>query len=488
MKKNICRLSVLLLFVITLYANSWKNALNEDCDYLSKVISEGWVCYDEAVENGFDLDKSIKNIKKLYSKQVKHITANFNDKLNYKNGLETYSLLNLIQGIIFEQINFKDGHYKMYNENTTFAHWNTQAFFSKLFFEKKGEKYFVYYSDNPQIKKGMEYTGNLIDLVPVIYNNEKLFRFVHFSDEKRNQVNTEVNVESRLIPVRLEKDNCIKMNDSIFLKETSSTVYICINTFEIDDKELNNQFSDLQKQISTIDFTNKDLVINLRDNLGGYENFVKEFIKNLILATMKVSPLDAQLYINETEKGIVSLMSPLLSEQVYLQYMQLSDSISEYLIDQVKNRYFELKENPRRYYIDYDSVVSKKVTENNSSINKVYVLMNNDTISAAELVIALSYIFGQDKVCLLGNNSRGSLDYGSVFKYELPNSGIKIILPSNSNKKCNYLSKNPNWHGDTKGFYPDYWATNENILDTLVYLTKDEELRTVLADLDKGIQ
>ena len=127
------------------------------------------------------------------------------------------------------------------------------------------------------------------------------------------------------------------MNDSIFLKETSSTVYICINTFEIDDKELNNQFSDLQKQISTIDFTNKDLVINLRNNLGGYENFVKEFIKNLILATMKVSPLDAQLYINETEKGIVSLMSPLLSEQVYLQYMQLSDSISEYLIDQVKS-------------------------------------------------------------------------------------------------------------------------------------------------------
>ena len=78
----------------------------------------------------------------------------------------------------------------------------------------------------------------MIDLVPVIYNNEKLFRFVHFSDEKRNQVNTEVNVENRLIPLRLEKDNCIKMNDSIYLKETSSTVYICINTFEIDDKEL----------------------------------------------------------------------------------------------------------------------------------------------------------------------------------------------------------------------------------------------------------
>ena len=55
------------------------------------------------------------------------------------------------------------------------------------------------------LKKGMEYTGNLIDLVPVIYNNEKLFRFVHFSDEKRNQVNTEVNVESRLIPLRLKK-------------------------------------------------------------------------------------------------------------------------------------------------------------------------------------------------------------------------------------------------------------------------------------------
>ena len=102
MKKIICRLSVLLLFAITLYANSWKNALNEDCDYLSKVISEGWVCYDEAVKNGFDLDKSIKNIKKLYSKQVKHITANFNDKLNYKNGLETYGEIVNCCGLKFE--------------------------------------------------------------------------------------------------------------------------------------------------------------------------------------------------------------------------------------------------------------------------------------------------------------------------------------------------------------------------------------------------
>ena len=37
-----------------------------------------------------------------------------------------------------------------------------------------------------------------------------------------------------------------------------------------------------------------------------------------------------------------------------------------------------------------------------------------------------------------------------------------------------------NWKGETYGVYPDYWATSEEIVDTIVYLTKDEELRKVI--------
>ena len=66
------------------------------------------------------------------------------------------------------------------------------------------------------------------------------------------------------------------------------------------------------------------------------------------------------------------------------------------------------------------------------------------------------------------------------------NTKVKLTLCAESLKDTGLLSKNPKWHGDTKGFYPDYWATNETILDTLVYLTKDEELRTALKGLEKG--
>jgi hypothetical protein len=37
-----------------------------------------------------------------------------------------------------------------------------------------------------------------------------------------------------------------------------------------------------------------------------------------------------------------------------------------------------------------------------------------------------------------------------------------------------------NWKGETYGIYPDIWATSEEIIDTMIYLTKDEELKNVL--------
>ena len=83
-------------------------------------------------------------------------------------------------------------------------------------------------------------------------------------------------------------------------------------------------------------------------------------------------------------------------------------------------------------------------------------------------------------------NTSGCIDFGDVYTYELPNSKVKMHLAGSDMRRIPVFSQNSHWHGDTKGFYPDYWAGNAEVLDTLVSLTGDAELRTALKGLEKG--
>ena len=42
------------------------------------------------------------------------------------------------------------------------------------------------------------------------------------------------------------------------------------------------------------------------------------------------------------------------------------------------------------------------------------------------------------------------------------------------------LKFNEHWHGENFGFYPDYWITENNLADSLFYLSKDDELKSLL--------
>ena len=79
------------------------------------------------------------------------------------------------------------------------------------------------------------------------------------------------------------------------------------------------------------------------------------------------------------------------------------------------------------------------------------------------------------------------INFGGVFDYYLPESGIMLHLASGSLKNSDFLQKNPHWHGDTKGFYPDYWCTDSSLLPTLVAITKDKKLKKSLRGLHKHL-
>ena len=76
MKKRIT--SIFILLFMTLSAYSVPKHIEEDLKVFKKYMEQCYVAYDENVELGFDLDKTIKNIK--LTKNLSIITLPFINK------------------------------------------------------------------------------------------------------------------------------------------------------------------------------------------------------------------------------------------------------------------------------------------------------------------------------------------------------------------------------------------------------------------------
>ena len=118
----------------------------------------------------------------------------------------------------------------------------------------------------------------------------------------------------------------------------------------------------------------------------------------------------------------------------------------------------------------------------------VYILINCRTASAAELGTGMAFYLKNQgiNVQLVGENSMGAVKYVGMLNYTLPNSGIWMNMGSNYGL-ADIFAEIPQFMGEGKGFYPDYWTTNETILPTLVNITGDKALLEALAGLDKNM-
>lgn len=99
--------------------------------------------------------------------------------------------------------------------------------------------------------------------------------------------------------------------------------------------------------------------------------------------------------------------------------------------------------------------------------------------SSSELVIAYAKeLFGKsNQIILVGENTCGCFNYGNIFHYQLRNSGISLSLAQFK------MENSPIVEGT--GYFPDYWATNEDILESFVNITGDEELFEKLKNINE---
>ena len=116
---------------------------------------------------------------------------------------------------------------------------------------------------------------------------------------------------------------------------------------------------------------------------------------------------------------------------------------------------------------------------------KLIIIADRNSASSSEDTIQLAKrLFGKD-CYLVGEISNGCHAYGGVYTYQLPNGSLAVRL---SNVKYDFILNSKVINIEGVGFTPDYWSTNEDLLETLVAITGDKSLRKVLQGIEVGLK
>lgn len=460
--------------------------LREDCDMLKYVIYNTYAGIDEAISLGFDLDATIEEIyqESLKNKELGYYKAG--DFQSTAARIMSKRLTNSDQHLSISGYSIKD---------------SLLLFYSKVYFEKQGEKYFVKKSEEENIKEGMEFTGPENNLFEILTDDGILYRYGVMTTKKLRSALLSVNNET--YTVKVENEKAIFTKESwTGLKETKDTLYMslgdCSQVFGISNNASasDSYWEKYLNNIAKAAAGKKNIIFDLRSNPGGYFQFPAKMLS----AAYYNQHMDKEyqnnmqsLFNNKICEGCTMLVSPftMQSEKEWLE-KSVSNQFSLYkpeVVDYFKNYWKHMEYRPIRKHIplDYFASTFEDFPEPDFK-GDVYVLINRGTGSAAEFGTGMTYLL-QDKgikVHLIGENSWGGIKYGGMWSNSMPNSGLWVRAGIYFGESP-IVQNNPNWHGEGNGWFPDYWATNETILNTLENLTGDLELKTVLAGLGKEL-
>lgn len=461
--------------------------LREDCDMLKYCIYTTYAGIDEAIDNGFDLDGTIEEI---YNETLK--------KKIVSSGLYSSSdFSSIIRKTMSKNLNNTDQHISVCgNLKESYC-----VRYSNIYLSKEDSEYFVSKSDSDEIHVGDKYTGPEKNLYKFITKDGDIYRYGVFTN--KNLKSAVISINNQQINVKAEAEKIIPSKSAwTGIQTTEKTLYMslgdCDQGYGVTDasENLTYVWDNFLTKISEQAKGKENIIFDLRSNPGGYLQYPakmlvaayynehsedKDFVKNM-----------NSLFWNTATEGCTLLSSPIIMS-IY------KDMMKNYW----KNEYESLNEDTKTYFKAYWSSVNFKPLRKHIPLNyktttfesfpepdfkgNVYVLINSSSASAAEFGTQMTYFLEDQgiKVTLVGENSWGGIKYGGMFNFYLPHSGLYGRVGDYFGESPTLLSI-PAWKGEGYGYFPDYWATNDVILDTLVQLTGDSQLTESLNGLDKG--
>lgn len=442
--------------------------LDEDLAALKYIICSSYAGYEMAVENGFDIDASIAEIKSEALKNLDHLgmidTQKYQDKI--------FEVLN-------RDMKLNDMHFSVSGFGTSTNHVAKKLLFTDVYFEKNEEGYVVCQSDDDRISLGAKFTGPEKNLYEAFLGDKLAYRYAVMANPSSQRLTISLDGEQYPVTVlKPKKDEGFKYrNNNASFIETDSCIYAGLQSFSMDDVNGYYLFQEMCKKISAAD-PEKTFILDLRQNGGGDTNLSCQ--------------LAASVYFNrETSEAHMPCYDFLKKE--FLKFKIFADSdivkIQKKLYEeQVKiyeERYgndgYKKDRNRTEENVDIKEYFEKEAEEH----KKVFILIDEGSASASEYAIGLMYLIPGAEITLIGNRTCGAVEYVGMRTYPLSKSGLRIYAGNFSGAPpC--ISQHEKFHGEGEGFWPDYWVDNKNMLNTLIQLTGDTTLEEKLAGLEKS--
>ena len=446
--------------------------MKEDLNYFKFLMKDIYAGYDLAESKGMNLNLLVSEIEEKHSERetvfsrdiAKDIWANLQNYIN-------------------------DQHFTIF-----FDQWNSES-----------ENYQIYYTDlflKDSEVEAFSKANPTLEILPYCSRGVVKNRVAKLSEKDI----TQIEVNGKPVKAKRYLVNPKAYSPKYKEKETPFTGYIHLESFLSDGS--NGQNKTFQKFISAGQkFQNKEnIVLDLRSNSGGDPKYIEAFIKSLIFNSDSDKKLTEKMD-NSFEKELCKIKEGNFKKESYTFvknfYDNLKGRINQEKADKIKPSAYEktlLKEYGKRCKTyrkkpEINYLKTNFFDENLPCLENfpaksdfafkghLIILLDRNSASASEeTVLYATKILGEEKVTVAGENSWGCLEYATVYDYLLPNSKIGLHLGAEFFKPA--MDKLLSWHGEGKGIFPDIWSSDEDMLDTLVYLTKDEGLREILKGMN----
>lgn len=437
--------------------------LDEELEVLKYLMQTTYAGYETAVANGFDIDRSIGEIKK-----------DVLENLNSLGMIDTARFQKTIFNVFMRDMKNNDMHFSVHGYDVgAYNQISKDICWTDIYVGEENGKLVIIQSGSDKIPVGAEYTGGEKNLYKAFLGDKEVYRYGVFSNPNTKRLT--VSLEGESVPVSVtEKGKWFYKENNTNVIETEESVYVSLSSFSMyGNPLLYNLFFDLCKKISNTD-PEKPLILDLRSNSGG-----SVFLADQLVASIYY-PFDIPLHMEfydflmmESGKYKNRISSSALDQ--YNEYTKKEWELRTSVTDEY-NR--ELEKN------EEDADIAEIFYKEPLQHKKVYVLMDEDTASASEYAIGLLGLVPDADVTLIGSRTYGSVSYYDLHRYPLPKSGLYLRLATIDGAPP-YITDDDHFFGEGEGFRPDWWVSNDQLLNTLIQLTGDQSLSEYLRGLEK---
>ena len=352
-----------------------------------------------------------------------------------------------------------------------------RVYFSDVYVQEKDDSYFVLSENQEKIPAGAQFADDEKYLFYYPAKGENVYRVGCLQSDYKDSISIKfdnTNFEVLLREAEVVDEPCL-----YFVKSTEKSAYIKYNRCDFENEtELNYQknFSNSAKNYKDKDF----LIVDLRGNYGGDNSYGNKFLAELYDEKMKHDDLPS-----EEIRWIYSYANIKAFRYLLYALTDVNNPEIKKILKELKAYEKMIKAKPQKIIkVVEDSSEKKSVTFDNPEFTGKIILLTDKNVASSgeDFVRESDLIFGSaSQVIQIGQNTSGCLLYGNISDYFLPNSGIKCRFSMTDFSKSSKQSKR--FRGEGYGLFPDYWSTNEDLNDTIFFVTQDEQMYEILKDV-----